>query len=264
MKIHPSAIVEKGAQLGHEVEIGPYCCVGPDVVLHDGVRLVSHVSLAGRTTVGKGTVIYPFASVGHQTQDKKYEGEPSTLEIGQHNTIREYATLQPGTSVGGMKTVVGDHCLFMIGTHVAHDCIVGNYVIMANHATLGGHVQVSDYVNIGGLAGVHQFVRIGHHAMIGGMSAVDCDVIPYGLVRGERAHLEGLNLVGLKRQGFDRDAIEQLRKAYRLLFADEGSLHERIADVASFFEGQNEIKDMIAFMQTPSKHGLCLPKHNEI
>lgn len=264
MMIHHSAIIENGAIIGKNVAIGPFCCVGADVVIHDNVRLISHVSVAGRTTLGEGTVVYPFASIGHQTQDKKYEGEPSTLEIGRNNTIREYATLQPGTSVGGMKTLVGDNNLFMIGTHVAHDCRIGSNVIMANHATLGGHVEVGDFVNIGGLAGIHQFVRIGHHAMIGGMSAVDCDVIPYGLVRGERAHLEGLNLVGLKRRGFGRETIDELRKAYRLLFADEGSMAERIEDVSSFFKNIEDVRDLLEFMQAPSKHGLCLPKHNDL
>ena len=184
-QIHPTALIDNKAQLGKNVTVGPFCCVGPDVVLGDGVTLVSHVSITGRTQIGAETTIYPFASIGHPTQDLKYRGESSELIIGERNKIREYATLQPGTEGGGMVTRVGNDNLFMIATHVAHDCQIGNHVIMSNAATLGGHVCVGDYAIIGGLSGVHQFVRIGAHAIIGGMSAVEHDVIPYGNVTGK-------------------------------------------------------------------------------
>ena len=199
--IHPTAIIEKSVKIGKNVRIGPYCVLTEQVELDDGVELISHVTLAGRTKIGKETKIYPFSSIGHPTQDLKYKGEPSTLTIGAHNIIREYVTIQAGTAGGIMKTEVGDHCLLMASTHVAHDCILGNRVIMANNATLAGHVIIEDHVIIGGLSAIHQFVRIGAHAIIGGMSAVEHDVIPYGAVKGERANLYGLNLIGLKRRG---------------------------------------------------------------
>ena len=218
MQIHPTAVIDQKAQLGKGVEVGPFCSVGPDVVLGEGVRLISHVTIAGRTIVGAHTVFYPFSSIGHPPQDLKYNGEPSHLIIGDNNTIREYVTIQPGTEAGGMITKIGNQNLFMASTHVAHDCQIGNHVIMANCATLGGHVTVEDHAFIGGLSAVHQFVRIGAHAIIGGMSGVEHDVIPYGHVKGERAHLSGLNLVGLKRRGFSSTTIQELRNAYQEIF----------------------------------------------
>ncbi len=209
--IHPTAIVDPGASLGDQVTIGPYSCVGPEVTLGNNITLISHVVLAGRTLIGDGTRIFPFASLGHEPQDLKYKGEPSILEIGADNTIREYVTMNPGTEGGGMVTSVGDHCLFMVGAHVAHDCHIGNHVIMANNATIGGHVNIGDYAILGGLSAVQQRVRIGRHAMIGGMSGVEQDVIPYGSVMGDRAHLSGLNIIGLKRHGISRDDIHALR-----------------------------------------------------
>lgn len=258
--IHPTAIIDDGAKLGVGVHVGPYCVVGPSVELHDYVTLVSHVCVAGHTIVGSHTSIYPFASIGHRPQDLKYAGEPSQLIIGSHNTIREHATMQPGTSGGGMLTRVGDHCLFMVGSHVAHDCIVGNNVILANNATLAGHVELEDFVIIGGLSAVHQFVRIGKHAIIGGMSGVENDVIPYGSVMGDRARLSGLNIVGLKRRGFSRDQIHTLRNAYRVLFAQEGTLVERMNDVASMFDSNEAVNDIIAFMRADSSRAICVPK----
>ena len=222
-KIHPTAIVAPGAELAETVSIGPYCVIGSDVRLGERVELLSHVVVEGRTSVGEGTRIFPFASIGHQPQDLKYHGEPSTLEIGSNNQIREYVTIQPGTEGGGMLTRVGDNCLFMASAHVAHDCIVGDNVIMANNATLAGHVVVGEYAFLGGLSAVHQFVRIGKHAMVGGMSGVEADIIPFGMVIGNRAYLSGLNIVGLKRRGFSRDEIHALRNAYRLLFGPEGT-----------------------------------------
>ncbi|HJM50715.1 MAG TPA: acyl-ACP--UDP-N-acetylglucosamine O-acyltransferase [Alphaproteobacteria bacterium] len=258
--IHPTAIIEKGAELGSGVRIGPYCCLGPEVILGDGVELMAHVVLAGRTRIGAGGRIFPFASIGHQPQDLKYDGEPSQLVIGDNVTIREYVTMNPGTKGGGMVTRVGDGCVFMAGAHVAHDCQVGNHVILANNASLSGHVEVGDWAIIGGLSGVHQFVRIGQHAMIGGMSAVDSDVIPYGSVMGDRAYLSGLNIIGLKRRDFSREAIHDLRAAYRLLFAQEGTLQERVEDVAELFPDNLPVRDVVEFISNENSRALCQPR----
>lgn len=259
-EIHSTAIVEKGAKLGADVTIGPYCLVGPDVELGDKITLVSHVVVAGRTKIGAGTRIYPFASIGHPPQDLKYRGEKSELIIGVNNVIREHVTMNPGTEGGGMITRVGDNCLFMVGAHVAHDCILGNNVIMANNATLGGHVQVGDFAILGGLSAVHQFVRIGPHAMIGGMSGVENDIIPYGSAMGDRAHLSGLNIVGMKRRGFSRDDIHVLRTAYRLLFAQEGTLSERVDDVESIYRDNEGVMDIVQFVRGSSQRAVCQPK----
>ena len=205
--IHPSAIVDKHAELADAVSVGPFCVVGPDVTLADGVRLMAHV-VVDRPHLGRARHPYlSFRLDRHPPQDLKYKGEESRLVIGANNIIREHVTMNPGTEGGGMLTEIGNNCLFMVATHVAHDCHVGNHVIMANNATLGGHVAVGEWAILGGLSAVHQFVRIGPHAMIGGMSGVEQDVIPYGSVIGNRARLAGLNVVGLKRRGFSRDDI---------------------------------------------------------
>src|SRR5215469_6830884 len=221
--IHRTAIVEPGATLAEDVKIGPFCVVGPHVVLGAGVELISHVAVAGHTTVGEGTRIFPFASIGHAPQDLKYRGEPSRLEIGRRNIIREYATMNPGTVGGGLVTRVGSDCLFMVGAHVAHDCQIGDHVIMSNNATLGGHVVLGEYAVLGGLSAVHQYVRIGKHSMIGGVSGVRRDVIPYGQVVGDVARLIGLNIVGLQRRGFSREHIHNLRTAFQMLFGEGGT-----------------------------------------
>ena len=260
-QIHPSAVIDSKAQLGKGVEIGPFCYVGPEVVLGDGVRLISHVTIAGRTEVGALTTFYPFASIGHCPQDLKYKGEPSQLILGKNNTIREYVTLQPGTEGGGMITKIGNNNLFMASVHVAHDCQVGNNVIMANCATLGGHVFVEDHAFIGGLSAVHQFVRIGAHAIIGGMSGVEHDVIPYGHVKGERAHLAGLNLVGLKRRGFSSSTIQELRNAYADLFDISGApLADRVNEVAKNYAQNDDVMQLIGFIKQDSRRSLCLPQ----
>ncbi|MCK4938928.1 MAG: acyl-ACP--UDP-N-acetylglucosamine O-acyltransferase, partial [Rhodospirillaceae bacterium] len=209
--IHPTAIVEDGAKIGDEVEIGPYSVIGPNVTIESGVKIFSHVVVGGVTSIGSGTRIFPFASIGSEPQDLKYGGEVSRLEIGSNNTIREHVTMNPGTEGGGLLTKVGDNCLFMVGAHVAHDCQIGNNVILVNNATLAGHVEVGEFAIIGGLSAVHQFARIGKHAMLGGMSGAESDVIPYGMVIGNRGGLSGLNLVGIKRRGFDRETIHSLR-----------------------------------------------------
>jgi UDP-N-acetylglucosamine acyltransferase len=259
-KIHPTAIVAPGARLADDVVIGPYCVIGEDVALAAGVSLKSHVVVDGRTTIGEGTRIFPFASIGHETQDLKYQGEPSSLEIGRHNTIREYVTINPGTEGGGMVTRVGNHCLLMVGAHVAHDCQIGDHVILVNNATLGGHVIVEDYAILGGLSAVHQFVRIGRHAMIGGMSGVERDVIPYGQVMGDRARLNGLNIIGMQRRGFSREDIQGLRSAYQFLFSDDGTFNDRVNEAAERFAGIAPVDDIIAFIRADSSRAICQPK----
>jgi UDP-N-acetylglucosamine acyltransferase len=258
--IHATAIVDPKAEIADGVEIGPYCVVGPHVVLDEGVRLVAHVVVDGRTHVGAGTVVYPFASLGQKPQDLKYKGEPSTLEIGKKNQIREYVTMSPGTEGGGMVTRIGDGGLFMVSVHIGHDCQVGNGVVFANVATLAGHVVVGDYAVIGGLAAVHQFVRIGAHAMIGGMSGVESDVIPYGTVKGERAHLAGLNIVGLERRGFGREEIHALRRAYRMLFASEGTMVERVEDVTQLYPENPLVTSVVDFIRNRANRALCQPR----
>jgi UDP-N-acetylglucosamine acyltransferase len=262
-QIHPTAIVEPGASVAPSAKIGPYCVVGPKVELGENVELISHVAVTGRTSVGDGTRIFPFASIGHQPQDLKYKGEDSRLIIGRDNIIREHVTMNPGTSGGGMVTKVGDGCLFMVGAHVAHDCILGDHVIMANNATLAGHVRIDDHAMFGGLSAVHQFVRIGRHAMVGGVTGVERDVIPFGSVVGDRARLSGLNIVGLQRRGFSREEIQSLRAAYQVLFGTEtGTFAERLAQVAKQFPGVGPVREMIDFASAESIRGLCQPKAN--
>ena len=259
--VHPTAIVEDGARIADDVRIGPYSIVGPEVTLADGVVLSGHVVVTGRTTVGAKTQIFPFASIGSSPQDKKFGGEDSELTIGADNIIREHVTMNPGTDGGGRVTRIGDGGLFMVGAHVAHDCQIGDNVILVNNVTLGGHVIVHDHAIVGGLSGVHQFVRIGQHAMVGGMSAVESDVIPYGSVMGNRAFLSGLNIIGLKRRGFEREQIHALRSAYRLLFAAEGTMQERLEDVAEMFDDNPLVMEIVAFIRTDSSRALCQPKN---
>jgi UDP-N-acetylglucosamine acyltransferase len=261
VSIHATAIVDPTARLGDGVVIGPYCVVGAQVELGDRVRLMSHVVVEGRTRIGEGTEIYPFASIGHRPQDLKYHGEASELIVGARNQIRESVTMNPGTEGGGMLTTVGDDNLFMVGSHVAHDCHIGSHVIFANNATVGGHVFVGDYAILGGLSAVRQFVRVGAHAMIGGMSGVENDVIPYGLVMGERAHLAGLNLVGLERRGFDKDEVRDLRSAYRSLFAGAGTLSDRLTEVETQFGARTLVGQVLTFIRERTGNAaLCQPK----
>ena len=261
VNVHPTAVVAPDVQIGANVKIGPFCVVGDGVVLHDGVELVSHVAIAGRTEVGRDTRIFPFASVGHQPQDLKYEGEPSRLIIGERCVIRENVTINPGTRGGGMETRVGNDCLLMASSHVAHDCHVGNNVVLANYVGLAGHAVIGDFVAFGGMCAVHQFVRIGAHAFIGAQSMVDGDVIPYGMAVGNRARLAGLNLVGLKRRKFDREAIHSLRTAYRMVFSSEGTLRERVEDAALMFANEPLVQDVVGFIAAASDRPLCLPRN---
>lgn len=258
-KVHSTAVIEEGASVASDVAIGPYCVVGPHVVLHSGVTLKPHVVIEGHTVIGEGTVVYPFASLGSPPQDLKFGGEESRLVIGARNTIREHVTMNPGTEGGGMETRVGDECLFMMASHVAHDCIVGNRVIMANNATLGGHVHVGDHAIIGGLAAVHQFIRIGAHAIIGGMSGVESDVIPYGRVKGERASLAGLNLIGLERRGFAKDKIRVLQSAYKDLFQEEGTLDQRLESVTERYGDDETVSDILTFVRNKTRFPICQP-----
>ena len=254
------ALVDPAAKLGRGVRVGPFCTVGPDAVLEDGVHLLSHVAIAGRTTVGARTRIFPFSSIGHEPQDLKYRGEPSTLEIGADCLIREGVTMNPGTASGGLTTRVGHHGVFLANSHVAHDCQVGDHVIFSNSVMLAGHCRVGDFAILGGGAAVHQFVRIGPHAFIGGMAGVEHDVIPYGMALGNRAYLAGLNLVGLKRRGFTREQIHDLRRAYRLLFAAEGTLKERAEDVSSEFSEQAEVQEILQFIREGGDRAVCVPR----
>ncbi len=258
--VHPTAIVEPGATLGKGVRIGPFCTVGRSVVLGDGVELVSHVVIAGITEIGARTKIFPFASLGHAPQDLKYKGEPTRLVLGEECVVREHVTMNPGTVGGHSLTKIGARCLFMAGSHVAHDCSIGDNVILVNNATLGGHVNVGDFAILGGISAVHQFVRIGKHAMIGGMTGVEGDVIPYGLVMGDRARLQGLNVVGLKRRGFGREQIHDLRTAYRLLFAQEGTMAERLDDVATLYGKTAAVMEIVEFIRGANNRAICLPK----
>jgi len=258
-KIHPTAVIHDGAKLGADVEVGAFCIVGADATLGDGVRLLSHVVVDGLTTIGEATVAHPFAYLGGPPQHLGHKGEPTRLLIGARNIIREHVTMHTGTASGRGVTTVGSDGLFMASSHVAHDCIVGDHVVMANCATLGGHVQMADFVFMGGLAAAHQFSRIGRYSFIGGLAAVTKDVIPFGSVWGNHAHLEGLNLVGLRRRGFSREQINELRAAYRLLFADEGTFQERLADTAETYAGSPEVMEIIDFIQADANRPLCLP-----
>lgn len=257
--IHPTAIIEPGATLGANVRVGAYSIIGQHVTLGDDCVVHPHVVIAGHTTIGAGTQIYPFSSIGSPPQDLKYGGEPSRLTIGERNVIREHVTMNPGTAGGGMETKIGNRGLFMVGAHIAHDCVVGDHVIFANNVAIAGHVVVGDHVVIGGQSGVHQFVRIGEHAMIGGMTGVENDVIPYGRVKGERGFLAGLNLIGLERRGFTKDQIKTLQRAFNQLFDDEGTLEQRLEDVESEFSAEGLVMDLVRFARAKTRFPLCQP-----
>jgi len=258
--VHPSAWVEVGARFGAGVQIGPFCHIGPEATLGDGVRLVSHVSIAGVTTIGARTRIFPFASIGHEPQDLKYRGERVSLTIGEECLIREGVTMNPGTAGGGGQTIVGSHSVFLANAHVAHDCRVGDNVILSNNVMLAGHCQVGDFAIIGGGAAAHQFVRIGAHAFIGGLAGVENDVIPFGIALGNRAELAGLNFVGLKRRGFSREAIHDLRRAYKQLFGGDGTLKERAEDVAVAYPDEAAVQQIVAFLREGGDRAICMPR----
>jgi len=259
VSIDPTAVVDPSAKLHDGVRIGPYCIVDGDVELKARVRLISHVTITGDTVIGEDSVIHPFAAIGFPPQDFKYKGEKTKIVVGQRNILREHMTIHPGTAVGKGETRLGDDCFMMIGSHIAHDCVVGNRVTFANNCALGGHVTVDDFVTLGGMALVHQHSRIGRHAFLAGGAILRGDLIPFGLVQGNPAALAGLNLVGLKRRGLPRKAIHDLRAAYRLLFAKEGTLKERIEDVRALFGDSEEVREILDFVETDAARPLCLP-----
>ena len=258
--IHSTAMVSDGACLAEDVEIGPFSLIGPHVSIGSGTKIASHVVIEGHTEIVEGCTVHPFAVLGSPPQHAGHKGEPTRLVIGPRNLIREHVTMHCGTAFGRGVTTIGSDGFFMVGAHVAHDCIVGDHVIMVNSATLGGHVMVSDYVIMGGLAAAHQNTRIGRHAFVGGMAGVNHDVIPYGNVWGNHAHLEGLNLVGLKRRGFSREAINTLRAAYRMLFAEEGTFQERLEDTAEAYAASPEVMEIVAFIRADASRPLTTPQ----
>ncbi|HYZ63703.1 MAG TPA: acyl-ACP--UDP-N-acetylglucosamine O-acyltransferase [Acetobacteraceae bacterium] len=254
--IHPTAVVESGAELGVGVQVGPFCHVGPDVHLHDGVRLVSHVVVEGDTVVGEGAILYPFCTVGLAPQDLKYKGEPTRCEIGARTQVREHCTIHRGTVTGTGLTRVGAGCLLMAVVHVAHDCEIGDGVVIANNVVMGGHVAIGAHAVIGGAAAIHQFVRIGRGAMVGGVSGVEADVIPFGSVIGNRARLAGLNVIGLRRRGVERPQLAALRNAVRQLFWGEGVFADRLLVVREAYGDDKLVAEVLDFAAAPSKRGL--------
>lgn len=260
--VHPTAIVEDGATLGAGVEIGPYCHVSSAAVLGEGVRLLSHVVVGGETRIGPETLVHPFAALGMPPQHARYRGEQVRLEIGGQNVIRENVTMHAGTPEGGGVTRVGSGGMFMVNSHVAHDCTVGDGVVFANNATLAGHVQVGEGAFLGGQIVIHQRTRVGAWAFLGGMAGLDGDLIPYGIVRGAPAYLAGLNIIGMRRRGFTRERIRAMREAYQMLFFEPGSMHERLARAREAFEGNDDVKEILDFLSAPAKRPLCTPlKH---
>lgn len=244
------------ATIGDGVTIGPWCQVGPDVTIEDGATLVSHVVVDGHTVIGAGAQLYPFATVGMAPQDLKYKGEPTRCRVGARSQVREHVTIHRGTVTGSGLTEVGEDCLLMVGVHVAHDCVVGNNVVVANNVLMGGHVSIGDFAVVGGGAAIHQFTRIGRAAMIGGMAGVEADVIPFGTVMGNRAHLAGLNIIGLRRRGYDRSQIHAVRAAFRLMFRGDGVFSERVEEARATFGHEALVAELLAFIDTPSRRGL--------
>ena len=256
--IDKNSVIHKNAKIAETAEVGPYVVIGPNVEISDNVKIYSHVNISGNTTIGEGTKIFPFASIGNDPQDLKYKGENTKLEIGKNNSIREYVTINPGTEGGGGLTKIGDNCLFMISSHVAHDCRVGNNVIIANNVPLGGHVTIEDNVVIGGNSAVQQFTRIGKMAMIGGMTGVLHDVIPYGLSTGNRNSLQGLNLIGLRRAKFENKDILGLSEAYKEIFATK-NINENICKLNGSFKENPLVKNVIDFITKDKKRSICTP-----
>jgi len=259
-KIHKTAIVENKKNIESECVIGPFCIVGKNVKLGKRVKLHSHVVVVGNTVIGDDTTVWPFASIGHQPQDLKYEGETNSLIIGARNKIRESVSINPGTRGGGGVTKIGDDCLLMLGSHVGHDCIIGNSVVIANNSAIAGHVIIGDNVTIGGLSGIHQFCRIGEGAMVGALSMVSNDIIPYSIVVGDRPRLSGLNLIGLKRRGVSVKIINDLRRIYKKLFQPSKTLRGQAENILS--SGiKNEYEDkIVSFVLEDSSRSFLTPK----
>tara|TARA_Y100001935_G_scaffold137489_1_gene113797 strand:+ start:427 stop:1224 length:798 start_codon:yes stop_codon:yes gene_type:complete len=262
VNFHPSSIISPKAKIGKNVYIGPNCIITDNVELGNDCKLHANVYIDGYTEIGEKCSFFPYSTIGTVPQDLKYKGEKSKLVIGKNNIFREYVTINPGTKGGGLKTLVGNNCLFMVSSHIAHDCIIGNNVILVNNASLAGHVIIEDFAILGAMSGVHQFCRIGKHAMIGAMTGVDSDVIPYGTVIGNRAFLSGLNIIGLKRRGFSKDIILGLRKAYGLLFSSqEGTLSSRLKEVADSFSENEPAMEIVAFLNKKKSRSICQPKN---
>mgnify|MGYP000014593994 CR=1 FL=1 len=260
--IHSSSVISKKAKIGKNVKIGPFCNLGEYVDLEDNVELISNVHIEGNTKIGDGTKIFPFACLGTAPQDLKYNNESTSLIIGKNNTIREYVTINPGTEGGGGVTTIGDNCLFMISSHIAHDCKVGNNVIIANNVPLGGHVTIEDSVIIGGNSAVQQFTRIGRLAMIGGMTGVLKDVIPFSLSVGNRNFLQGLNLIGLRRKNYENKKIMDLDKAYKKIFLSK-NLHENLSKISEEFKDNELVSEVITFIAKDKRRPICTPISNE-
>ena len=256
--IHKTAIVDPKAKISSSVNIGPYSIIGPNVEIGEDTDINSHVSIAGHTKIGKNNKIYPFASIGNDPQDLKFKGEISSLEIGDNNKIREYVSINPGTDGGSGVTKIGNNCLFMVSSHVAHDCNIGNNIVVVNNVAIGGHVHIEDNAIIGGNSAVHQFIRIGKFAMIGGMCAVIRDVIPYGLVHGNRSILQGINLIGLRRNNISNQDITLLSNAYKELFKSE-NLSENLKNLSDDFKKNNLVMEILEFIQRDKKRPICTP-----
>ena len=259
--IHKTSIIDKNAKISQTAKIGPYTIIGTNVEIDDGVEIHSHVNIVGNTKIGRGTKIFPLASIGTQPQDLKYKGEKNSLVIGKNNIIREHVTINPGTKAGGMITRIGDNCLFMISSHVAHDCQIGNNVVIANNVPLGGHVIIEDSVIIGGNSAVQQFTRIGRLAMVGGMTGVLKDVIPFGLSFGNRNYLKGINLVGLRRNKYENKKIMELNEAYKKIFSST-NLHENLSKINGEFKGNQLVQEVTEFISKDKKRPICSPLEN--
>ena len=256
--IHKTAIVDHKAKISSSVNIGPYCVIGPNVEIGENTKIYSHVNISGNTKIGTGNKIYPFASIGNDPQDLKYNGEETKLIIGDNNKIREYVTINPGTEGGGSLTKIGNNCLFMISSHIAHDCHVGNNVVIANNVPLGGHVTIEDSVVIGGNSAVQQYTRIGRLAMIGGITGVLKDVIPFGLSFGNRNYLRGINLIGLKRKKYDNKKIMELDTAFKKIFSSK-NLHENLSKINGEYKGNDLVVEVINFISKDKKRPICTP-----
>ena len=256
--IHKTAIIDSIAKISEYVTIGPYTVIGPNVVIGEGTVIQSNVNITGNTSIGKYNQIYPFASIGNDPQDLKFKGEKTLLEIGDNNKIREYVTINPGTEGGGGKTKVGNNCLFMVSSHIAHDCIVGDNVILANNVPLGGHAHVDDNAIIGGNSAVQQFTRVGKFAMVGGMCGVVRDVIPYGIAHGNRSILQGLNLIGLRRKNIPNKEILSLSEAYKIIFKNE-NLTENLSNLSNDLRKNELVLEVVNFLEKDKKRPICTP-----
>ncbi len=255
MVIHPTAIVSKNAIIDQSSSVGPYCIIGNNVTIGKKNKIISHVSIVGNTTIGDENIFYPFSSIGSDPQDLKFNNENSYLEIGDKNKFRENVTVNPGTQGGGLKTIIKNNCLFMVGSHIAHDCKINSNVILANNATLAGHVEIYDNAILGGNSAIHQFVRIGNYAMIGGMSGVEKDILPYGLYTGIRENLKGINLIGLKRKGLDNKSINIINNTIKEIFSKDDTLTNNIEKLINI--NIKEIQEIINFLKNNSKRGIC-------